>query len=329
MKKKLLLILMAITVLGCAVVGCGKDGENSKDVVEDGKDKNYGSLTAAEAETTSTYIGDVQNIVDGSSFLMNVAAIEGSSDEGFVGQMYVTLNEESMQYKELLTPGNLVIITLSDTDITNIVEAQDVDAKTLQDLRATVSTYKDDIEYIKNIPAEDIKEYVNSVYPSWTDEQIKEYHTFLEEFLTDSAVAEAYNSSDLIDRALTAEERAADYEANKENYEIVTEIISSDADNSEEVSEEDMPDKYDPTVEYTDEEMDHFIKTGVIILNEETGSISYPDGSPVVIGYTKEELEAFEADGTLIRNEDGELRFAEWSNDPVEETETPVENAEE
>lgn len=284
MKKKILLLLMAISIVGLTIGGCGKKSEEGTSTEETSETKDYGSLDGTDTKAVaSAYIGDVQYSMDGYSFLMNVAAKEDSADKGFVGQMYMTLDEDSKQYAELLKPGKVVSLVLIEGNISNIAEATDEEIKMLQTLRESISTYEDDIEYIKNIPAADIKDYANSVYPTWTDEQIGKYKEFLAEYLTDETKATEYNSSQTEDRVMTAAERAVDYEANPLAYELYSSEEAKEAVKEAETVE--MPDEFDINVDYTDEQLEHLIKIGKLIKNED-GTLSYPDGTPVAYDST-------------------------------------------
>ena len=279
MKKKILLLLMAISIVGLTLGGCGKKDGVTTGTEEASEDKNYGSLDSTGKEVeTSAYIGDVQYSMDGYSYLMNVAAKEDSADKGFVGQMYMTLDEDSKQYGELLKPGKVVSLVLIDNNISNIQEATEDEVKMLQTLRESISTYENDVEYIKNIPAADIKDYANSVYPTWTDEQIGKYKKFLAEYLADETKAAEYNSSETVDRVMTATERAADYEVNPSNYVLYS---SEEAEESVKEAEQlEMPEEFDPEADYTEEQLQYLIDNGKI-LRDEDGKLSYPDGSPV------------------------------------------------
>lgn len=233
MKKKLILMLAACGIIGVCLAGCGKDAKTaSDDATETEESSEFGSVGS-----DILYISEVQNEVEGGGFILNTGTLNDDNEPQSITQIFITLDESNADYKSLLTPGNIVLVTMNDTQIKGIVQGTDADRETLQNIRATIGTFENDMEYIQSgLTGSEVKEYANAMYSYWTDEQIATYNEKLAEMMQDEAFATSYNESLFDNMVMTAAERMADYEANPEKYYVATEPTVVTTEDGQEVT---------------------------------------------------------------------------------------------
>lgn len=233
MNRKLTLMILSLLLVGSLVSGCGKksNSQDQADANESADGSGYGSLT----DGNITYIGDIEDEIYTETFIVNVATATDNEDERFIGQMMVTL-EEGNDFRPLMTPGNTVVITLeNDERVTAIKQATDDDKKKLQEYRSLVGQFESDIEYIKSISGEEVLNYANGVYATWTDDQINEYRKVLDELMQNEEFKASYEAYQVnVDSVvMTASERAEDYKKNPQKYGMSVEYTKTDENGEE------------------------------------------------------------------------------------------------
>lgn len=274
MKKiKTLGLLMLTAALFMA--GCGKDSDNPKENLTE-TEKNKVTL-----EPGFNYdMGDVIQTIDERSYLINMVSNvnENIEESRFIGQMFFALSEDDMDIAKDIIPGSVIKMSKEGGEVNYIALATDDEIAVMDEIRGYASKYEDDIEKIKNLPASEINNYANSAFATWTYEQIKMYQAEIAKMLEDDAFAEEYYAQEAPRQVMTPEQRTQDFKSNKLKYQPWRANETRDLESLTE---------FDPYESYTEEEIDHLIEIGALIVNEDD-TWSYPDGTPVEFDSSRE-----------------------------------------
>ena len=282
MKKIKTLGLLMLTA-ALLLAGCGKESSNPEDKLTEAE-KNWGSIESG----FDAYIGDVLESYDEMSFLINVVSQvnEDIEEPRFIGQMFFALSEDNKDFAKEMKPGTVIRMSMKDGKVHNLSVATEDEIAVMEEIRGYASDYEDNIEYIKNLPASEINVYANSVFATWTYEQIEMYQAEIAKMLEDEEFAAEFNAQEVESKVLTAEQRAEDYKHNKTKYEpwrADEEVISS----TDEPRDLETLTEFDINESYTEEEINHLIEIGAIIVNEDE-TWSYPDGTPIEFDSARE-----------------------------------------
>lgn len=287
MRKIKTLSLLMLTVM-LLLAGCGKTINTTKNEIDEPNESVNIEQNSSYFELgVDYYLADVIESYDASSFLFNVVhQIKSDENPGYVGQMFFALPENAENSVEKITPGTVVRMAMKGREIQSVVAATEDEINIMNDIRSRVSTYDDDIEYIKELPASEINLYANSVFHTWTYKQIEMYQAEIAKMLEDEEFAREFNAQEIASKVLTAEQRSEDYIKNKSKYEpwraddeVIREV--------QKTRDLDTLTEFDPYESYTDEEIDHLVKIGALIVNEDD-TWSYPDGTPVTFDSHRE-----------------------------------------
>lgn len=289
MKKRIIIALAAVLAIGAVLAGCGNSTTTTTSEGEDTTEPTDEQL--GYINTEYGYIGDVQNQIAGTGYVINaVSAEESDVSDPFVGQIYIDFDDETKQkYGDLMTPGSQIYFLIKDEDVLEVRAATEEEIAKVAEIRASMSTFDDDMVYLEELTGEEAKSFANSAYTGWTDEQIGQYKEWVNAKLAeDSEFAESYNNARYDSNVMTAAERREAY-ANGEIPLDPTEVETTDTTDTNE-AESSEPDEVIETEEPE------------IIEGEEGEESTLPEGAELVIDEsTYVELD----DGTTETIEDG------------------------
>ena len=156
-----------------------------------------------------------------SSTLFSFSSVSTSTSDGYSGIIEIYLAEELIEKAaETIEVGKTYIFTVQpmmtmsippQTTAVDFVEASQEDIQYLEEIRKTISNFKDCMESYQNMSLEEIIGDANFNYALWTQEEITEFIEFIgEKGYTDDSEVKSYvatreNLSGSISGASTAD----------------------------------------------------------------------------------------------------------------------------